>query len=132
MFDVRDGRPMTTKCGQRSGRRQERGNRVASPQAEHVDQGAVHASESVKEAIALTSGSVTDISLARYRYSPAQMVRPGGSMIPHLRDNQQYISFSPRARGLTGNKANKRASGATGTTDAQRGLSACLAPKPCL
>lgn len=77
-------------------------------------QGAVLASESVKEAISLTSGSVADARFARYRYPPAQMIHPGGSVIPHLQDNQQYISFSPRPYGLTGDKANKLASAATG------------------
>ena len=40
-------------------------------------------------------------------------------MIPHLQDNQQYSSFSPYPHGLTGNKANKLASGATAGKDAQ-------------
>ena len=62
-------------CGQRS----VGGNRVASPHTEHVAQEAVPTSESVKEAISLTSESVTDV-----RYPLAQMILPGGSMLPHL------------------------------------------------
>jgi len=53
-----------------------RGNRAASPEAEHVDQEAVPASGSVKED-SLTSGSVTDVSFARYRYPLAQMIQAG-------------------------------------------------------
>jgi len=32
---------------------------------------------------------------ARYWYPLAQMTHEGGSMIPHVQDNQQYNSFPP-------------------------------------
>jgi len=75
--------------------------------------------ERVKGANSLTSGSVTDVffffSFCEDIGTPllSQTIHPGGSIIPHLEDNQQFISFPPCPYGLTGDKANKLAYVAT-------------------
>ena len=90
----------------------------------------------VKEENSLTAGSVTDVCdfWEIWDYPLARMIHAGGSMIPHLQDNQQYqqyISFPPCPCGLTVDKAKKLA--AEGRQDDGRagGLSARLTSKPC-
>jgi hypothetical protein len=117
---VRYGKRMTTKRSQRSG---DEAIELQRLQTEHVVQRAVPQPGQGS----LTFGSVTDVAVldfffaTRYRAPFARMIHGGGSVIPHLQDNQQYNSFPPCPYGLTGDKANKLASITTrDRTDAQR------------